>query len=131
MPARAGAAARTIPVVAAATAAAVRAFFGEATVRAIRETNTENLFFGGMAVAGGPLPRLVAACVAGLRRRRDPGGLGRLATAPQKQARGPSAMTPFASGGRIRDVGGPDVIWLSNAQVRGCFCVGMTQVSAY
>src|SRR3954447_6705600 len=71
----AGAAARTIPAVAAATAAVERAFFGEARVRAIRETNTENLFFGVRAVACRSMPG-DAYCVGGgdMRWRRDPWG---------------------------------------------------------
>lgn len=47
----AGAAARTIPAVAAATAVPARAFFGEETMRRMTETDTENLFPRGHGVA--------------------------------------------------------------------------------
>ncbi|GAA0306118.1 hypothetical protein GCM10009540_26870 [Streptomyces turgidiscabies] len=58
---------------AAATAAVVRAFFGEARWRAMRETNTENLFFGNRAVAASRC-HMLRFCVCGgdMRRRRDP-----------------------------------------------------------
>lgn len=52
----AGAAVRTRPVAAAATAAVVRAFFGDAMRRAMRETDTENLFLRGQCAADMPVP---------------------------------------------------------------------------
>ncbi|BCM66610.1 hypothetical protein EASAB2608_01944 [Streptomyces sp. EAS-AB2608] len=70
MAAWAGAAVRAIPAVAAATAAAVRAFFGEA-MRRMKETDTENLLRRGQGIA-----RMGRATNCGrMRRRRGPGGL--------------------------------------------------------
>ncbi|GHI08096.1 hypothetical protein Scel_64170 [Streptomyces cellostaticus] len=71
MAAWAGAAVSAIPAVAAARAAAVRAFFGEA-MRRMKETDTENLLRRGRWIARMSEPRLMRGPI---RRRRDPFGL--------------------------------------------------------
>ncbi|GGS43579.1 hypothetical protein GCM10010206_01040 [Streptomyces cinerochromogenes] len=92
----AGAAVSAMPAVAAATAAAVRAFFGEA-MRRMKETDTENLLRRGQGIARREGPRAVAVCVG-----PRPGWARGAWRRPQdKQARKPSAMTPFTSCGRI------------------------------
>ncbi|GGY61890.1 hypothetical protein GCM10010300_00970 [Streptomyces olivaceoviridis] len=66
----AGAAVRAMPAVAAARAAVVRAFFGEA-MRRMKETDTENLLRRGRGIT-----RMGRTTWCGLmRRRRGPGGL--------------------------------------------------------
>ncbi|GHB34928.1 hypothetical protein GCM10010377_27590 [Streptomyces viridiviolaceus] len=95
----AGAAAIRVPQVAAATAAPARAFFGAATRRRKEAAVNSGPFFGDKERHGTPghAVRAGRACDgAGTR-----GGRRRLATRPEKQAGSASAITPFASGGRM------------------------------
>ncbi|GHE67654.1 hypothetical protein GCM10018771_56950 [Streptomyces cellulosae] len=81
----AGAAAISVPHVAAVRAAPTTAFFGVATERRRETADTGGLSVGSRGVAAPP-------CGGGIRRR--------LATAPQKQIPGSPAKVPFTTDGR-------------------------------
>src|SRR4051812_37752357 len=103
-----------MPVVAAASATAVRAFFGEAMRRAMRETDTENLFFGDGTVVVHPDHAVRGGGRTSAPRPRWAVGAER--RAPEKQVGEVPANTPFASCGRTRGVAGLCDVAL-NAQV--------------
>ncbi|GAA3991482.1 hypothetical protein GCM10022232_27630 [Streptomyces plumbiresistens] len=87
MAAWAGAAVRAMPVVAAASATAVRAFFGEAMRRTMRVTDTENLFFGDWDVVACRDP--VVGGGGGMPRRRGPEGTSAPCDVIQRNRIGP------------------------------------------
>ncbi|GGW18537.1 hypothetical protein GCM10018980_61190 [Streptomyces capoamus] len=90
MAAWAGAAVRARPAVAAATAAVVRAFFGEA-MRRMKETDTENLLRRGLWIARREGPRAVAVCVGAAARS----GSCCLATSSREAGRKAARNDPF------------------------------------
>src|ERR1041384_7198597 len=97
------------------------AFFGEAMRRTMRETDTENLFFGDVVCRGRRRLRGASGTCVGAEAR---GLVGAVRRCPEKQAWSASAMTPFTSCGRIW--GGRGVCELAlNVQVRGRYGMGM------